>query len=306
MGECATYFDQMTELRSRRLDDQTQQELFTHLASCASCRDLLDFHGDLRDAGDEFEGPSEVAFAALRSRVLDEINSSPSASATIHRPIWKRPQYLAAAASVLILLGGFIVGRTVSARTVSETDLLIAALEGNASRNLRLQDVEDSQTMISNVAVRPLENGRVALAFDVAQHLELQRNENDPLVNEVLVHAMLDRSSLGSRLKAVSIAGAATNGKVQEALIFAMTNDPDLPVRLRALEILTANPFGPAVEAGLLEVLKRDDSMQMRLLAVENLAQGDPSLQRLFDELEASGAEFVPALAERVSQLNNS
>ena len=310
MDECTPFFNQMADLRDRCLGDEEQQALFAHLAHCGSCRELLDFHEDLTAAGDEFAGPSEEALAAVRRRVIDEISGDtiwPRAKVvSLRLPLWRRPQLLAAAAFVLVLLAGFTLGRVIDRSSVSESDLLIAALESSATRNLRLQDVEDSPTLISNVAVRPLDGGRVALSFDVGQHLEVQRNENDPLVNEVLVYAMLDQSSLGSRLKAVSLASTASNGKVQEALIFAMVNDPDLPVRLRALEILTQTPFGDTTEEGLFQVLHHDDSMQMRLLAVEILARRETSQQRLLEGMRGNDTTFDPALKEAVRHIHNS
>lgn len=309
MDECTPFFSRMADLRNRRLSDDEQGALFAHLAHCGSCRELLEFHEDLNAAAGEFADPSEDALAAVRRRVIDTIGreSVPNRGEidVVRPPLWKRPQFLAAAASVLVLLTGFAVGRGIGRGTVPENDVLIAALENSAADNLRLQDVEDSPTMISNVAVKPLGGGRVALAFDVAQHVEIQRDVNDPLVNEVLVHAMLDQSSLGSRLKAVSMASTASNGKVKEALLFAMVNDPDLPVRLRALEALTGAPFGETIEEGLFRVLQHDESMQMRLLAVEVLALREDSRPRLLEGMGSDEVPFDPALTEAIHHTTN-
>ena len=209
MDECTPFFSRMVDLRNRRLSDHEQEELFAHLAHCDSCRELLEFHEDMTAAAGDFVETSEDALEAVRRRVIDTIGGDPirhrEEVVVPMRPFWRRPQLLAAAASMLVLLTGFVAGRVIDRGTKYETDLFIAALENRAARNTRFQDVEDSPTLISNVAVRPLGGGRVALAFDVAQHLEVQRNNDDPLVNEVLVHAMLDQSSLGSRLKTAPI-----------------------------------------------------------------------------------------------------
>jgi len=308
MDECTPFFGRMVDLRNRRLSDHEQEELFAHLAHCGSCRELLEFHEDLTAAGGEFVEPSEDALTAVRRRVMDTISGEASPQrrevVAFRRPLWRRPRFLAAAASVLILITGIAIGRGIGRGPAPEADVLIAALESRAAHNLRLQDVEDSPTLISNVAVRSLGGGQVALAFDVAQHLEIQRGEDDPLVNEVLVHAMLDQSSLGPRLKAVSMASTASNGKVKEALIFAMVNDPDLPVRLRALEALTKAPFGDSIEEGLFHVIRQDDSMQMRLLAVEVLSQSEASRQRLFEGMSGDDIPIDPALTEAILHTN--
>ena len=111
--------------------------------------------------------------------------------------------------------------------------------------------------------------------------MELTRDADDPLAQELLVHAMLDRSSLGSRLRAVSLAADAVDAKVREALVFAMLNDPSLPVRLRALEAIAVGEIGPTVQDALLKVLEHDESIQMRLLAVQLLTEGGTQQQSL-------------------------
>ncbi len=158
MDECTPYFNRMADLRNRRLSDDEQEALFAHLARCGSCRELLEFHEDLTAAGGEFAEPSEDALAAVRRRVIDAISGEASPHrrevVDLRRPLWRRPRFLAAAASVLILLTGFAIGRGIGRGPIAETDVLIAALENRAAHNIRLQDVEDSPTLISNVAVR--------------------------------------------------------------------------------------------------------------------------------------------------------
>jgi len=85
-----------------------------------------------------------------------------------------------------------------------------------------------------------------------------------------------------------------------------MINDPDLPVRLRALEILTKAPFGDTTEEGLFQVLQHDDSMQMRLLAVELLAQRETSRQRLLEGMSGDDTVFDAALTEAMVRINHS
>jgi hypothetical protein len=213
---------------------------------------------------------------------------------------------LAAAAALVIAIGGFAAGRIVSGLGPASGDLLLATLEDGAQEHRRLRDVEDSQNIISNVAVRSVGEGRVAMSFDVARHLEIERPVDDPLVNEVLVHAILDQSSMGSRLKAVSLAGRADNGKVEEALIFSMLDDPDLPVRMRALEILADGPMSEGVEQGLMQVLRHDESMQMRLLAIEVLADGGVGGQRVLRDFSETDEAVEPAIAERLASLTQS
>ena len=305
MDDCTKFFNQISDLRLRRLDDEDQEELFAHLATCRDCRDLMDFHDDLANASCEFGEVDSDALASVRQRVLGEILSKDGVSVATGKVVslsaFSHRRLLAAAAAVVLLIGGFAAGRLVTGVNHNGRDLLVATLEDGAQDHQRLQDVEDSPNIISNVAVRSVGGGRVAMSFDVARHLEIERKITDPLVNEVLVHAMLDQSSMGSRLKAVSMAARAENTKVEEALVFSMLNDSDLPVRMRALEILADQSTSESVDQGLMQVLRHDESMQMRLLAIEVLATGDPSGQRVLEDFLKTDEAVEPAIAERLA-----
>ncbi len=302
MDECSKFFNQIADLRLRQLEDEDQTELFAHLATCRECRELMRFHDDLAMAGSDFATANGEALAEVRSRVLDQIRSTEAAPdtgswLTGHR--WM----LAAAAAILMAIGGYAAGRMGGGADTTGADLLVAILEDSAQDHRRLRDVEDSPNIISNVAMRTVGEGRVAMSFDVARHIEVERPVDDPLVNEVLVHAILDQSSIGSRLKAVSIAGRADNSKVEEALVFSMLGDSDLPVRMRALEILAERPLSDGVKEGLLQVLRHDKSMQMRLLAIEVLASGGAGSQRVLKDFAATDEAVEPAIAERLASL---
>jgi hypothetical protein len=305
MDDCTRYFNQIADLRLQQLDDEDQTELFAHLATCRDCRDLMQFHEDLASAGGEFGEVGGDTLAGVRSRVLDEIRSTDMTVTAVARPaaFWSvgRSRMLAAAAAVVVAIGGFAAGRMVAGPKPTGGDLLVATLEDGAQDHRRLRDVEDSPNIISNVAVRLVGEGRVAMSFDVARHLEIERPVNDPLVNEVLVHAILDQSSMGSRLKAVSMAAGAENGKVEEALVFSMLEDTELPVRMRALEILAERPISEGVHQGLMKVLRHDESMQMRLLAIEVLANGGAGGQRVLDDFLETDEAVEPAIAERLA-----
>jgi len=305
MDDCTRYFNEIADLRLQNLDDENQTELFAHLAACRDCRDLMHFHEDLTSAGDEFGVVESGALARVRERVLDEIRSTEAVVPVVQKPavFWSvgRTRFLAAAAVAVMAVGSFTAGRMAVGVNPTGGDLLVATLEDGAQEHRRLRDVEDSPNIISNVAVRKVGEGRLAMSFDVARHIEIERPVDDPLVNEVLVHAILDQSSMGSRLKAVSMAAGVENGKVEEALLFSMLEDPDLPVRMRALEILAKRPISDGVEQGLMEVLRHDESMQMRLLAIEVLAHGDPGGQRVLEDFLETDEAVEPAIAERLA-----
>jgi len=305
MDDCTRFFNEITDLRLQKLSDEDQKDLFAHLAICLDCRDLMQFHEDLASTAGEFADVDSEALDGVRMRVLDEIRSTEGAMAAVSKPsnfrAVSRNRLLAAAAAMVMALGGFAAGRMAADIDTAGADLLVATLDDGAQDHRRLRDVEDSPNIISNVAVRSVGEGRLAMSFDVARHIEIERPVNDPLVSEVLVHAILDQSSMGSRLKAVSMAARSGNGKIEEALVFSMLDDSDLPVRIRALEILACRPISDSVEQGLMKVLRHDESMQMRLLAIEVLAKGDPGGQRVLEDFLETDEAVEPAIAERLA-----
>jgi hypothetical protein len=110
------------------------------------------------------------------------------------------------------------------------------------------------------------------LSFDATRHVDVATTLDSPLAREVLVHAMIEPSPMGSRFEAMAVAGGSMNERLREAMVFILLNDPSLPVRLRSLEVLSRHSSDPVVQDALLASLSQDPSVQVRLLALETLA----------------------------------
>ena len=308
MSECEHYFHEVERLRQHRLDDDGKRELFAHLAGCGDCRELFGLQGDLAAAGNGYGEPVDDELAAMRGRVLDEIRraapveGAPAEMVRGSGSRWFRPA-LAAAAVLLLVVTGFVGGRLGQRGAVAPT--LLDSIETVALENRSLGDVEDSSNIFSGVRLREQQDGQVMLAFDVTRHVELVRPTDDPLVREVLVHALLNPSSLDARLKAIRFAGGAPEPMVRQALIFAMCNDESLPVRLRAMETLSEQPLDEPLESALLQVLLQDQSEQMRLVAIDLLATMKSSPEDFHRAVESSGALADPVVAARINQLTD-
>ncbi len=307
MSECEHYFHQVEQLRQHKLDDESRQQLFAHLAECTDCRGLFDLQNDLAVAGSGYGDPAPGDLAAMRGRVLDEIRRTSPVTAGGGQSWmagWVRPA-LAAAAVLLLVITGFIGGRQSGTEQPAAPLSLLDSIENVALQNRSLSDVEESPSIFSQVRLREQEGGQVMLAFDVSRHVELTRPQDDPLVREVLVHALLNPSSLDTRLKAIRYASGVVEPKVRQALVFAMLNDPSLPVRQRAMDSLSEGPLDPHTEEALLEVLMHDSSEQMRLKAIELLATYESSPEDFHRTMTSSGALEDPVVAARIHQLTD-
>jgi hypothetical protein len=213
----------------------------------------------------------------MRSSVLGRIQRSGSRNSA--QPFWKRWQaalssrsaYSVAVAIVFLVLG-FFLGRWGAKRPQFGEDLLVEEVVHQASRERGLAGYWDSPFIYSNVNFRPQADGTVTLDFDVTRHLSVTRRLDSPLTREMLVHAMIDPSAMGTRLTAMRVARRTMDEKIRETLVFILLNDPSLPVRLRSLEVLTKYASDHAVQDALLVSLSQDPSVQIRLLALESLA----------------------------------
>jgi hypothetical protein len=160
---------------------------------------------------------------------------------------------------------------------VFSDEVLVEEMVRQASLERGLEGYWDSPFIYSNVNVRR-QNGDVLLSFDATRHIDVATTLDSPLAREVLVHAMIESSPMGSRFEAMAVADRSMdaernmNERLREAMVFVLLNDPSLPVRLRSLEVLSRHSSDPAVQDALLTSLSQDPSVQVRLLALETLA----------------------------------
>jgi hypothetical protein len=241
---------------------------------------------------------------ALRSRVLGKLPG--------RRPRWAWPAWLstplrlepavAALVAGAVFVGGVAAGWAGLERE-GVRERLVREITAEAAANHSLGDVEDSPYTYSNVAFRRLEDDRVALAFDLTTHVDLVEPVRSEVVKEVLAQSLLNPGDTGMRLKALSYATRAMGPKVRDSLIIAMHHDDNLAVRLKALSILAALPADDAIETAVLQSLREDGAVQIRLEALDYLAEQrvDPdALRRAIEHGDdRANAALMVRLTER-------
>lgn len=284
MNDCKRLEDGLASLMSGDTSSEERGKVMRHLGECEDCADLFAIHAELEDL--ELPPAADSEFLTMRRDVLRSIRTSKAEKSPAWRNLLQAPQQwvgvlgLAAAA----LVAGILIGRWPSPdrlfeqaqreddRLASSSQAIAGQLEFAAMRNRRVEQSVNSPYIFSDLEVRELDGGRLALSFDVATHLELVRDRSDPLVSEILVQALVNPAPVNTRLDAISMV-RSMEPKVRDALVSAMLDDESLPVRLGALDKLSALPSDPAIEAALLEVLETEESVQMRLLAIDQLSQ---------------------------------
>jgi hypothetical protein len=216
----------------------------------------------------------------------------------------------AAAAAVLLFVTGFAAARLRFDGTAGRPgELLLREITSDAAANRSLVDVEDSPFIYSDVTLRTLPDGRVALDFDVTRHVNTIEAAGSPLAQDVLAQALLNPSHAGSRLKAIELAAGTMSPKVRDALVFALHHDDNLAVRLKALSILREQPGAdPVIETAVLATLRHDESVQMRLEALDFLAtlRLDPEAIRRVIDIEETDDPAAAALLVRLGEYERS
>jgi hypothetical protein len=280
------------------LEPQALSELLAHTKACSSCRGLLAIHEDLLAAGARVSEPDEAELDRRQERVLRDID----------RRRARRPLRFAALAAGLILpfALGLFTGRTIPARSGGSDapSRLMAALHAEAAGNRGLMDVENSPFTYSNVSYRKLAGDRVALDFDVTTHLATTESTRSPLVREVLAQSLLNPSSIGERLKAMSFAaGAPPEPKLEQAVLFALRRDESVAVRLAALTALVGRLDDDEVRSALIATLRDDPSVQVRLAALESLTAHRVDHRQLREAIEVRPGPGNEPLMVRLAEV---
>ena len=311
-NECREIEDSMArQATGADLGDQDQR-LRAHLETCASCRESLALLGDFHRASNLSE-PGDADFARMRQNVLRDLAAERPLPAArfggfaVARLL--RPATLALAAAVLFS-AGFLTGTTgagtgdsvAPASATAELAALAGQMRRVAMPSGQLPETGGSPFSYSNVQIEPAGPDQVRLRFDAAQRLDLRLDKDDPLVSEVLVQSLLGPSSVGARLQAIDNAEGVLEPRVKEALVAAMRHDTNLGVQMQAQAKLISQPHDPAIIEAMLAVLAHEDSVQMRLTAIDYLTARRISRGRLEDALGASSAAANPAVAARADQ----
>lgn len=297
MSDCARFEAMVERLVASDLHDPDLSALLAHGKSCESCGRLLAIHADLAAAGSRAPDPGEDELDARQEQVLAQIVRRRS----------RRPLRAAAIAAGLALpfLAGVLAGRTLAGRGSGTEPLprLMDALQAEAAGNHGLGDVENSPFSYSNVSYRKIAGDRVELEFDVQTHLAVVEGARSPLVREVLAQSLLNPSSVGERLKAMSLAAGELNPKLEEAILFALRRDESVAVRMAALTILGGRGSDEAVRDALMTSLREDPSMQVRLAALESLASQRVDHGRIRQAIEDHEKPGGEALMVRLAEL---
>jgi hypothetical protein len=308
MSDCQKFRDMIQDFIAGELPQAERGVLQAHLDSCSECSGLIEFHLELSQAPGGIPEPSERDLLVMRRSVLAQISRTERLAAE-RSPGWDlraltrlHPAMAVPAAAVLIIVG-VLVGRLSFGQDPPGERYLLQEMDRQAARQAGVSDYWDTPLTYTNVAVRPLSGGRLDMSFDVCRHMNIVTPMDSPLAKDVLLHAILTPSTMGAKMKAMSLTPEILDPKLREALVFTLHNDPNLAVRLEAFAVVTRYPYDAVTEEALLKTLRQDEAVQMRLLALEFLAEREVDPETLQQTIRSAKLESDPAILQRAVTL---
>jgi hypothetical protein len=308
MNECLRFQEMFESYLGDALTGPERESLRSHLESCAECAALLELHEDLALVGRAIPEPTDTDLLVMRRSVMAQITRQERRKAN-EVPWWDprglfqlHPAVSVTAAAALIIAGIF-VGRFSVGQPKLDDGLVMDEMYRQASTQKGLSDYWDTPLSYTNVAVRPLRGNRLDLSFDVCRHMNVVTSTDSPLAKDVLLHAILAPSTMGAKMKAMSLTSEIPDPQLQDAMIFTLHNDPTLAVRLEALAIIARYPYDNHTQDALLTTLRRDESVQMRLLALEYLVNRKVDPELLQQTIKSARLESDTAVMQRAVTL---
>jgi len=305
MSQCRRYQELIESCLAEDISFRDRAELDEHCAACAECADLLELHGDLLVLDAEVALPDKHEFRDMRDAVL-AATASPRTEAEGGflgdlRRLWLAHPIPSGLATAAVLVCAVFLGQTTHRDRSLEDQLLHQSTQWSMARQASLDSYMDAPYSFTNVSVRNQGQGQLALSFDASHHVDLQVAQDSPLAREVLLHAIMDPSSMGSRLRAMEATPSIGDRRLKEALIVTMLNDPDASVRLNALGVLALYPYDEQSQEALLQSLGHDEDVQMRLTALEELARRNAGPEMIREAVGGDASAGTKAILRQAS-----
>ncbi len=297
------------KLQSGEIDIAEREELDKYLNQYPAYKDIYEIHKLLSESTQFIPEPETEQFTQMRAAVMRKIRLSKKHSPGSFeqfflkiREFALRPEMAVAALTLII---GFLLGRALPPDANSLPTNIISQITTLAKGNTKLDDIKKSPYLYTNVSFKEVDENSIALSFDVTTHLDMVSEKEDPLVRDVIAQSLVNPSNLGSELKAISYSEGVFDRKIKEALIYSMNHTPILAVRLKAMNNLQDYKNDPEVQEAFLGVLKDEESVKMRLMAIDYLTESQTKADTLKKIISESTVPQNPAIMIKVKNYKN-
>jgi hypothetical protein len=274
---CAAVRNRLALLLYGELEFNEEEQVETHVDTCAGCRTALAAQRRLHEAMDEVGVSASPAllnrcredfFEFLDAQQAGEFHTARPAREEGHgwwrrlvesltsEGAWKIGALKPVGALTLIAIGFFAARVTPYLGSSNAFDA--ASLAGLGPSQIR--------------SISPDGEGRVSIVFNESHPRVVSGSMEDEAVRALLLTAARGSNDPGVRAETVAIlVNGADAADVREALVFALEHDQNSAVRLRAMEGLKSYADDPAVQGALAQVLLQDENQGLRTQAIDLL-----------------------------------
>jgi len=283
--------DLIRQLQAGTISASDRERLDEYIKVYPEFAELVSTDQLLKSGPPPFSVPEPEKFTHMRDKVIRQIRqreeTRSAGKASVFEQLYTiiiRPEMALAA---LTLIVGFFLGRIFPSDKESLNSEIIDQISSLATKHDKLADLKNSPYVYSNVSFKDHDNGKISLSFDVTTHLDLLAKKDDPLVRDVMAQSLLNPSNVGSDLKTISYSETMADRKLKEALIYSIHSAPSLAVRLKAMNGLQQYKNDADVKNAFIKILKNEQSVKMRLMAVDYLTNegfAADSLRRIVAE----------------------
>jgi len=284
-----------------------QKELETHLLECKECSafhdELKKLHGVLAQYK-PVEVTDRLLFEA-RDQLIGAMRGKDAQSSLLDRlreyvGDALLPNYKVALGGVMTIALGFALGYVAFRSGPTESPSVSLPVQ-SMNPSPELVRGEGQIANVRDISSDP-RSGEVEFMFDAVMPVHMKGSVNDPKIQQVLAHAILNEQNPGVRLRTVSAIASERveqpDSDVRDILIMAAVSDENPGVRIEALKALQQFPMDEKIKKTYLDILKHDNNSAIRIAAINALASSKRGIA-------VPDKEFIDVLKQRMQTDNN-
>ncbi|MFQ5630748.1 MAG: zf-HC2 domain-containing protein [bacterium] len=317
MNACKNFEQDVVFYLYDELSEIEKADLEAHLQACATCQAELEslraFHAAV--PAKPLIEPEEASLQVLRNAVSLKIRNQQKSQ---EKHGWRLFSFVQPSPAfqfgfaVLLLAFGFLLGRqTFSSRPAPQNDL---SLESLITASHQIQAVNSKiDPFLAGVEKLKFDpnTGMVEIHYNTVNDIALTGDLSNPMVRQMLRHAIVDEQNPAVRLHAVKAIGGMLpeetmlESDLVEALTWLLQNEQNKGVKLQTLRVLKALPLTTEIKNIFVRVLFYDKDTAMRIeafkaLSNERITGEDTDILLRAAEKDTSG--YIKYRAEKMLQ----
>lgn len=263
------------------LSEQERIEFEKHKVECNECSETyereLSFFRELEKDKSPVVNDRILSSARYQlSKALREKQKSSQESVINKLLSYLFTPYRFAISSAVVLTIGLLIGYVLFSGRSSAP-----VIENGNGNFINASDgfaFNDQVLRISNIHFIDADasDGEIEFEFEAVKPVRMKGSVNDPHIQAVLAHSMLNNQNPGSRLSSINAIESKPQLRIdndtKNSLMTVMLTDENPGVRLEALRVLKKLPYDETIKQSFLTVLTSDTTSGLRIEAINAIS----------------------------------